>query len=61
MVEQPVPTDSPLRARTVGAPSPAALESLAAFLLERLEADAARRPQLLLVTNNAEDHHDHRD
>ncbi len=39
----------PLRARTVGAPPPAALESLATFLLGRLEAEKARRPKLVLV------------
>lgn len=42
----------PLRTRSIGSPSPAALESLAAYLLARILAkrvDTPRRPVLALV------------
>lgn len=41
-----------IRARVDGTPSPAALESFAAFLLERIQA--RRQPALKLVTDDVE-------
>ena len=47
----PVQTSAPppLRARSIGAPSAAALESLAEYLLARLQE---RRPRLTLVSTD---------
>lgn len=61
---KPVQTSVPepeLAARVEGTPAPAALESFADFLLERIQATAPPpRPTLELVTNHAEnDDHDY--
>jgi hypothetical protein len=54
----PVQTSAPeaeLAARVEGAPAPAALESFADFLLERIQNDtnAARRPVLTVIQGPA--------
>ena len=48
---KPVQTSGPdlLRSSSIGAPSGPALESLAAFLLTRILANAPRRPLLTLI------------
>jgi hypothetical protein len=46
-----------LAGRVEGAPAPAALESFAAFLLERLRLKP-EAPKLQLVSNHADHHHE---